>query len=250
MRARQLIGKHSPAAESGAREGGMIRVFYGETPNVYKVTIAIEEMGLESERVPLDIFRGEQFDPAFLAISPNNRIPAIIDMAPAKGGEPVSVAESGAILIYLAEKVGRFLPSDPQGRAHVLQWVMWQMSAQGPTLGQYGHFRNYAPEMLSYAIERFGKEAHRLYGLLDRKLSDGAYIVGEYSIADMICWPWILFRKHHGIELSEFPHLERWFRAVEDRPAVQKALRDSVIPEPKTSWTKEERELLFNQRKG
>src|SRR5690606_30278399 len=149
----------------------MIKVFYGETPNVYKVTIAIEEMGLDSERVPVNIFNGEQFTPAFLAISPNNRIPAIIDTTPAQGGEPISVAESGAILIYLAEKTGRFLPSEPKDRAHVLQWVMWQMSAQGPTLGQFGHFRNYAPEKLPYAIERFGKEAHRLYGLLDKHLA-------------------------------------------------------------------------------
>ena len=226
----------------------MIRVFYGETPNVYKVTIAIEEMGLESERVPVNIFEGEQFNPAFLAISPNNRIPAIVDTAPTGGGEPISVAESGAILIYLAEKVGRFLPSAPKERALTLQWVMWQMSAQGPTLGQFGHFRNYAPEKLPYAIERFGKESHRLYGLLDRQLSDREYLVGDYSIADMICWPWLLFREHHGLDLAEFPHLERWFHSIDARPAVREALRESVIPKPRTSFSDEERQLLFNQR--
>lgn len=228
----------------------MIKVFYGETPNVYKVTIAIEEMGLESERVPIDIFGGEQFDPAFLAISPNNRIPAIIDTAPVDDAEPISVAESGAILIYLAEKTGSFLPTDLRGRAKVLQWVMWQMSAQGPTLGQFGHFRNYAPEKLPYAIERFGKEAHRLYGLLDRHLEGREYIAGDYSIADMISWPWILFREHHGLDLSDFPNLERWYHAIDARPAVRKALKDSIIPAPRVGWTKEERELLFNQRRA
>ena len=226
----------------------MIRLFYGETPNVYKVSIAIEEMDLESERIPVDIFNGEQFDPAFLAISPNNRIPAIVDTDPAGGGEPISVAESGAIMIYLAEKTGRYLPTAPRDRAHVMQWVMWQMSAQGPNLGQFGHFRNYAPEKLAYAIDRFGKESHRLYGLLDHHLSGRDFIVGDYSIADMICWPWILFREHHGIELADFPDLERWYRAIEERPAVQNALRDSVIPRPRTGFTDEERELLFNQR--
>lgn len=226
----------------------MIKVFYGETPNVYKVTIAIEEMGLESERVPINIFEGEQFDQAFIAISPNNRIPAIIDTAPADGGEPVSVAESGAILIYLAEKTGRFLPLEPRSRAHVLQWVMWQMSAQGPALGQFGHFRNYAPEKLPYAIERFGNESRRLYGLLDRHLADREYIVGDYSIADMISWPWILFREHHGLDLSDFPNLERWYRAIDARPAVRQALKDSIIPAPRLDWSDEEREILFNQR--
>ncbi|MCK9503935.1 MAG: glutathione S-transferase N-terminal domain-containing protein [Porticoccaceae bacterium] len=226
----------------------MIKVFYGETPNVYKVTIAIEEMGLESERVPVNIFEGEQFSPAFLAISPNNRIPAIVDTAPTGGGEPISVAESGAILIYLAEKVGRFLPSTPKERALTLQWVMWQMSAQGPTLGQFGHFRNYAPEKLPYAIERFGKESHRLYGLLDRQLSDREYLAGDYSIADMICWPWLLFREHHGLDLAEFPNLGRWFHSIDARPAVREALRESVIPKPRTSFSDEERQLLFNQR--
>ncbi len=226
----------------------MIRIYYGETPNVYKVTVAVEEMGLASERVKVDIFKGEQFEPAFLAISPNNRIPAIVDMEPADGGEPISVAESGSILIYLAEKTGRFLPSDPRKRALVLQWLMWQMSAQGPTLGQYGHFRNYAPEKLAYAIDRFGKESHRLYGLLDEHLTDREFIAGDYSIADMISWPWILFHQHHGIDPDKFPNLNRWYMAIKQRPAVQVAMRDSVIPDPRTSFAEEERELLFNQR--
>ena len=226
----------------------MIRIYYGETPNVYKVTIAVEEMGLDRERVKIDIFNGEQFDPAFLAISPNNRIPAIVDTKPSDGGEPISVAESGAILIYLAEKTGLFLPSDPRKRALVLQWVMWQMSAQGPNLGQFGHFRNYAPEKLPYAIERFGKESHRLYDLLDKHLIEHEFIAGDYSIADMISWPWILFHQHHGIDLNEFTNLNRWYLGVKQRPAVEIAMRDSVIPAPRTSFSNEERELLFNQR--
>ena len=226
----------------------MIRIYYGETPNVYKVTIAVEEMGLASERVKVDIFNGEQFDPAFLAISPNNRIPAIVDTDPSDGGEPISIAESGAILIYLAEKTRLFLPSDPRTRTRVLQWVMWQMSAQGPNLGQFGHFRNYAPEKLPYAIERFGKESHRLYGLLDKHLADHEFIAGDYSIADMISWPWILFHQHHGIALNEFPNLNRWHLTIKQRPAVEFAMKDSVIPAPRTSFSKEERELLFNQR--
>ncbi len=226
----------------------MIRIYYGETPNVYKVTVAVEEMGLGSERVKVDIFNGEQFDPAFLAISPNNRIPAIVDTQPSDGDAPISVAESGAILIYLAEKTGLFLPSEPRKRAPVLQWVMWQMSAQGPNLGQFGHFRNYAPEKLPYAIERFGKESRRLYALLDNHLADREFVAGDYSIADMISWPWILFHRHHGIELNEFPNLNRWYLEIKGRPAVESAMRDSVIPAPRTAFSDEERELLFNQR--
>ncbi|MES2492173.1 MAG: glutathione binding-like protein [Pseudomonadota bacterium] len=226
----------------------MIRIFFGETPNVYKVTVAVEEMGLASERVKLDIFNGDQFDPAFLKISPNNRIPAITDLDPADGGEPISIAESGAILIYLAEKTGRFLPADPRKRAPVIQWVMWQMSAQGPNLGQFGHFRNYAPEKLPYAIERFAKESHRLYALLDGHLADHEFIAGEYSIADMISWPWVLFHEHHAIELDAYPNLQRWYLAIGQRPAVQTAMKDSVIPAPRTGFSDAERELLFNQK--
>ena len=225
----------------------MINIYYGATPNVYKVTVAVEEMGFESTRIPVDIFKGDQFHPEFLKISPNNRIPAIVDTDPTGGGEPVSIAESGAILIYLAEKSGRFLASGGQERALTLQWVMWQMSAQGPTLGQFGHFRNYAPEKLPYAIERFGKEAHRLYALLDKQLADREFLAGEYSIADMISWPWILFRDHHGLDLDEFPHLARWFHAIEARPAVRAAMRDATIPPPPT-FTDEQRKLLFDQR--
>lgn len=224
----------------------MIRVYSGNTPNVFKVTIAIAEMGLESEWIPIDIFKGEQFDAAFLAISPNNRIPAIVDTAPADGGDPISVAESGAILIYLAEKTGMLLPADARAKAPVLQWVMWQMSAQGPTLGQFGHFRNYAPDKLPYAIERFGNEARRLYRLLDRHLEGREFIAGDYSIADIISWPWLMFREHHGLVLDDFPNLARWYRAIEARPAVVAALANSHVPGPPT-FTDEARQILFGQ---
>ena len=225
----------------------MIKVYYGDTPNVFKVTIAIAELGLASEWVPVDIFKGEQFTPEFLAISPNNRIPAIVDTAPADGGEPISVAESGAILIYLAEKTGKLLPSEPRAKAAVVQWVMWQMSAQGPNLGQFGHFRNYAVEKLPYAIERFGKESRRLYKLLDTRLAGREFVAGDYSIADIMCWPWLMFREHHGLVLEEFPNLARWYHTIEARPAVRAALQGSKVPPPPT-FTAESRELLFNQR--
>jgi len=225
----------------------MIKVYYGETPNVYKVTMAIAEMGLASEWVPVNIFKGEQFDPAFLAISPNNRIPAIVDTAPAGGGEPISVAESGAILIYLAEKTGKLLPTEPRARAAVMQWVMWQMSYQGPMIGQYGHFRNYAPEKIPYGIERFGNDARRSYKLLDTTLEGRDYLCGDYSIADIICWPWILFRHHHGFELDDFPNLARWYRSIEARPAVREALKNAKVPQPAVI-TDEARKILFNRK--
>ena len=225
----------------------MIKVYYGETPNVYKVTIAIAEMGLESEWIPVNIFKGEQFDPAFLAISPNNRIPVIVDTDPAGGGEPISVAESGAILIYLAEKTGKLLPTEPRARAAVMQWVMWQMSYQGPMIGQYGHFRNYAPEKIPYGIERFGDDARRSYKLLDATLEGRDYLCGDYSIADIICWPWIVFRHHHGFELDDFPNLARWYRRIEARPAVREALKNAKVPQPAVI-TDEARKILFNRK--
>lgn len=225
----------------------MIKVYYGDTPNVYKVTIAIEEMGLASEWIPVNIFKGEQFDPAFLAISPNNRIPAIVDTSPAGGGEPISVAESGAILVYLAEKTGKLLPTALRARAAVMQWTMWQMSYQGPMIGQYGHFRNYAPEKIPYGIERFGNDARLSYKLLDSHLQDRAFLVDEYSIADIICWPWILFRHHHGIELADFPNLARWYHDIEQRPAVRQALSNAKVPQPAVI-TDEARRILFNKK--
>lgn len=226
----------------------MIDVHGGETPNVHKVLIALREVGEEYRRVPVDLMKGEQFAPDFLAISPNNKVPAIVDHDPADGAGPLPLFESGAILLYLAEKHDRFLPRAPRPRSEVLAWVMWQMASQGPMVGQAGHFRNYAAEEIPYAIERYTREAHRLYRVLDDRLSDRPFIAGDYSIADMICWPWIGYREHHGVALEEYPHVERWFRAVEARPAVQSAMAGIVIVAPR-KLTDEERAMLFGGKK-
>ena len=202
----------------------MIELHYWPTPNGHKVTLFLEETGLPYEIVPVDIGRGEQFRPEFLAIAPNNRMPAIVDRAPADGGEPVSLFESGAILLYLAEKTGRFLPADLRGRVEVLQWLFWQMGGLGPMAGQNHHFSQYAPEKLPYAIARYVNETNRLYGVLDRRLADRAFMAGDdYSIADMAAYPWIVPYERQGQDLAHFPNLERWFRAIEARPATVRA---------------------------
>lgn len=226
----------------------MIDLYGGQTPNVFKPLILLEELGMPYRRLPVDIMKGEQFTPEFLAISPNNRVPAIVDHEPADGAGPLSVFESGAILIYLAEKAGRFLPVEPRPRAAVIEWVMWQMAGQGPMVGQAGHFRNYAPEKVPYGIERYTREAGRLYGVLDTRLRDREFIAGDYSIADMACWPWIIFREHHGIELDDYPEVRRWFEAVRQRPALQRLAADLVTMAPPT-FTDEERAVLFGGKK-
>jgi GST-like protein len=226
----------------------MFDVYGPNTPNVIKVTVCLEELGLAYNRVPLDILKGEQFAPHFLAISPNNRVPAIVDQTPADGAGPLPVFESGAILIYLAEKCGQLLPQTPRARSEVLAWIMWQMSGQGPMLGQCGHFLNYAPERVPYAVERFEREAQRLYRVLDTRLENREFIVDNvYSLADIACWPWTLFHHYHGVNLSDFPQVDRWHRAIAARPAVRRALGDFEIPPPKTQWTAEERKILFEQ---
>lgn len=203
----------------------MIDLYFAATPNGWKITIMLEECGLPYSVKPVNIGAGEQFRPEFLAISPNNRIPAIIDHDPPGGGEPISVFETGAILMYLAEKTGRFLPQDLRERVSVLEWLMWQMAGLGPMLGQNGHFLLYAPEKLDYAIDRYRREADRLYGVLDRQLArTDAYVAGEhYTIADMACFPWIITHKAQGIEIAKFPHVARWFAQVRQRPAVKAA---------------------------
>ena len=202
----------------------MIELHYWPTPNGHKVTLFLEETGLPYEIVPVDIGRGEQFRPEFLAIAPNNRMPAIVDRAPADGGEPVSLFESGAILLYLAEKTGRFLPADLRGRVEVLQWLFWQMGGLGPMAGQNHHFSQYAPEKLPYAIARYVNETNRLYGVLDRRLADRAFVAGDdYSIADMAAYPWIVPHERQGQDLADFPNLQRWFRAIAARPATIRA---------------------------
>jgi len=203
----------------------MIDLYYWPTPNGWKISIMLEECGLPYRVVPVDIGRGEQFTPQFLAVSPNNRIPAIVDDDPAGGGAPVPVFETGAILLYLAEKTGRFLPGELRGRTAVMQWVMWQMGGLGPMAGQNGHFLLYAPEKIPYAIDRYGREVRRLYGVLDGQLGrTGAFVAGDYSIADIAIFPWILTHKAQGISLDDYPNVKRWYTTVRARPQVQAGL--------------------------
>jgi GST-like protein len=223
----------------------MIDVYGPGSPNVIKVLMALEELGMDYARQPLDIMSGEQFKPDFLAISPNNKIPAIVDRGPADGGEPLALFESGAILIYLAEKGGALLPTEPRARSQVIAWLMWQMAGQGPMLGQAGHFRNYAPEPNPYGIRRYSDEAARLYGVLNTRLADREWVAGDFSIADIACWPWILFRAHHGIALEDYPHVARWFAAVEARPSVARAIPDFEAPAPIVP-DEQTRRILFN----
>uniref|UniRef100_UPI000640E8D6 glutathione binding-like protein n=1 Tax=Chromobacterium subtsugae TaxID=251747 RepID=UPI000640E8D6 len=200
----------------------MIDLHYWTTPNGHKITLFLEETGLPYRLLPVNISQGEQFQPDFLRISPNNRIPAIVDQAPADGGAAISLFESGAILLYLADKTGRFIPQDLRGRNDVLQWLFWQMGGLGPMAGQNHHFTQYAPEKLPYAIDRYVRETARLYRVLDTRLSDGRdHIAGEYSIADMACYPWIVPHEKQRQDLNDFPALKRWFDRIAARPAVQ-----------------------------
>jgi len=226
----------------------MIEVYGGDSPNVIKVLIMLEELGTGYVRRPLDIMKGEQFAPAFLALSPNGKIPAIVDDAPADGGAPLSVFESGAILLYLAEKHGALLRAEPRARAGALAWLMWQMAGQGPMAGQAGHFRNYAPETIPYGIQRYSREIARLYSVLDTRLKGRAFVAGDYSIADIACWPWVLFRDHHGIALEAYPEVARWFHAIGERPAVQRAMAGVAIATPQ-NLDEEARRILFSPAK-
>jgi GST-like protein len=229
----------------------MIDLHFWPTPNGWKISIALEEMELPYTVVPVNIGKGEQYEPEFLAISPNNRIPAIVDHAPIGGGEPISVFETGAILLYLAEKTGKFIPADARGRYDVIQWIMWQMGGLGPMLGQHGHFKLYATEKIPYAIERYRTEAHRLYGVLNHRLGEREFLCGDYSIADMACWPWILTYKSQGIEMDAFAHVRRWYDALKERPGLRrgydlgKDLRKSVFG--KNGPDEETRRTLFRQ---
>ena len=202
----------------------MLDLYYWTTPNGHKITMFLEEAGLPYRMHPVNIGKGEQFAPAFLQIAPNNRIPAIVDTEPSDGGEPISIFESGAILLYLADKILRFVPHDLRGRNVALQWLFWQMGGLGPMAGQNHHFVQYAPERIPYATERYVKETARLYGVLNKHLNDGrAYIAGDYSIADMACYPWIVPHTRQQQNLADFPHLAAWFERVAQRPATQRA---------------------------
>lgn len=228
----------------------MIDLFYWPTPNGHKVTLFLEEAGLPYRISPVNIGAGDQFKPDFLAISPNNKMPAIVDQAPADGGAPVSVFESGAILLYLAEKTGRFLPTDLRGRASTLEWLFWQMGGLGPMTGQYGHFNVYAPEKIPYAIDRYTREVERLLGVLDKRLQGRAFIAGDdYTIADMAAYPWINVYDKAPVDLAPFPDLRRWQASIAARPATQRAyaLAKQVNPDVGKPLSEEQRKLLFGQ---
>ena len=225
----------------------MIDLYYWTTPNGHKITIFLEEADLPYSIVPVNISKGEQFKPEFLRFSPNNRIPAIVDNAPAVGGRPVSVFESGAILVYLGDKTGKFLPTEPYSRVEVMQWLFWQMGGLGPMAGQNHHFSQYAPEKIPYAIERYVKEANRLYGVLDKRLADREFVAGDYSIADMASYPWVVPYERQGQRLDEFPNLKRWFETIRARPAVTRAyeLAKKINVQPTVS--EESKSILFGQ---
>jgi GST-like protein len=225
----------------------VIDLHYWTTPNGHKITIFLEEAGLPYRIVPVNISKGEQFKPEFLRISPNNRIPAIVDDAPAGGGRPVSVFESGAILQYLAEKTGKFLPKDLHGRVEVMQWLFWQMGGLGPMAGQNHHFGQYAPDKIRYAIERYVNETNRLYGVLDKRLADREFVAGDYSIADMASYPWIVPYERQGQRLDDFPNLKRWLETIRARPAVMRAyeLAKKINVQPTVS--EESKSVLFGQ---
>lgn len=202
----------------------MIDLYYWTTPNGHKISLFLEEAGLRYDVHPINISQGEQFQPHFLKIAPNNRIPAIVDHEPADGGEPLSLFESGAILLYLAEKTGKFLPKDLRGRQVALQWLFWQMGGLGPMAGQNHHFSQFAPEKIPYAIKRYIDETARLYGVLDKQLANNEFVAGgEYSIADMAIYPWIVSHKWQSQNLEDFPNVQRWFNHIKDRPATVKA---------------------------
>ncbi|WP_344693738.1 glutathione binding-like protein [Sphingomonas cynarae] len=225
----------------------MIDLHYWPTPNGHKITLFLEEAGLPYRLVPVNIAKGAQFEPDFLAIAPNNRMPAIVDHAPADGGAPQSVFESGAILLYLAGKTGQFMPADPRGRVTVTEWLMWQMGGLGPMLGQNHHFNRYAPEKIPYAIDRYVRETSRLYGVLNKQLEGRPFIAGDYSIADMACYPWIVPHEVQGQTLSDYPHLQRWFDAIAARPATIAAYARGKEISNNEIADDEARKILFGQ---
>jgi Glutathione S-transferase len=226
----------------------MIDLYYWPTPNGHKITLFLEETGLPYTLKPVNIGKGDQFEPGFLSIAPNNKMPAIVDHAPADGGEPISAFESGAILVYLANKTGRFFGSDLRQKVQVNQWLMWQMAGLGPMSGQMGHFNVYAPERIPYAIERYDSEVRRLHRVMDKRLSEAEFLGGdEYSIADMASYPWIGAYDKLPVDFDAFPHLKRWHQAIAARPATQRAyaLTRQVNPNAGKPLTEEERRQLF-----
>ena len=228
----------------------MIDLHYWPTPNGHKITLFLEEAGLDYTIHPVNIGKGDQFRPEYLAFSPNNKMPAIVDHAPADGGAPQTVFESGAILLYLAEKTGQFLSTDPRTRVETLEWLFWQMAGLGPMTGQYGHFNVYAPETIPYAIERYTNEANRLLQVLDTRLQGRAFIAGDaYSIADMAAYPWIGVYDKAPIDMTPYPEVRRWHAAIKARPATERAYAkvNEVNPDAGKPMGDEEKKLLFGQ---
>jgi GST-like protein len=225
----------------------MLDLYYWPTPNGHKITMFLEETGLPYKIVPVNIGKGDQFKTDFLAIAPNNRMPAIVDREPQDGGAPISVFESGAILLYLAEKTGKFIPAGLRGRVEAMQWLFWQMGGLGPMAGQNHHFSAYAPEKLPYAIDRYVNETNRLYGVLNKRLADRPFVAGDYSIADMAAYPWIVPYERQGQKLEDFPHLKRWFEAVKARPATIRAYERGKEFQTQPPTSEEVRKILFGQ---
>src|SRR4051812_29059370 len=240
-----------PHARAQQQETPMIDLHYWTTPNGHKITMFLEETGLPYKIFPVNIGKGDQFNPDFLKIAPNNRIPAMVDHDPKGGGKPISIFESGAMLLYLAEKTGKFLPADLYGRYDAIQWVFWQMGGLGPMAGQNHHFRNYAVEKIKYAIDRYVNETNRLYGVLNKRLADRDFIAGEYSIADMASYPWIVPYKNQEQNIDDFPNLKRWLETIAARPATVRAYAKAKEVNPNFGQpairTEEERKLLFGQ---
>ena len=226
-----------------------IELHYWPTPNGHKITIMCEEAGIAYEIKPVNIGKGDQFKPEFLALSPNNRMPAIVD-PDGPGGKPISIFESGAILQYLGRKTGKFYPAEERACVEVEQWLFWQMANLGPNCGQAHHFRNYAQEKIPYAIERYTNEVHRLYGVMDARLKDRDFLAGAYSIADMATYPWVRPYKNQGQDLAEFPNLEKWYKRMHDRPAVAKAVKvgEELRANYNLATDKDAQAVLFGQR--
>ena len=225
----------------------MIDLYYWTTPNGHKITIFLEEVAIAYRIMPVNISKGEQFKPAFLAISPNNRMPAIVDHDPRDGGKPISVFELGAILLYLGEKTGKYLPVGLRDRVEAIEWLFWQMGGLGPMAGQNHHFSQYAPEKIPYAVERYVKETNRLYGVLNKRLSDREFVARSYSIADMAIYPWIVPHERQGQKLEDFPHVKRWFDAMRKREAVKRAYARAKEVNTAPTVGEELKKILFGQ---
>ena len=226
----------------------MIDLYYWTTPNGHKITMFLEEVGLAYRILPVNIGKGDQFKPEFLAIAPNNRMPAIVDHEPPGGGAPISVFESGAILLYLADKTHKLIPADVRGRVEVLQWLFWQMGGLGPMAGQNHHFSQYAPEKVPYAINRYVNETNRLYGVLNKRLADREFVAGaQYSIADIASYPWIVPYERQGQKLEDFPNLKRWFEAIAARPSTVRAYAKAQEINTTPTMSEEAKKVLFGQ---